>query len=219
MNKKIIKILIADDHDVVRTGLKMLFRSVPEFSVVAEATNGNEAVALASRHKPHVAILDISMPSMNGIEATRVIREQQPDVKILILTIHESEEYVYQMVRAGANGYALKDSGKKELFTAVRAVATGERFFSPGISNLMIEKFLERVEKQGAREATPSKSPLTKREIEVLQAIARGLTNQKTAKMLFLSVRTVDGIQLQRQRTEPGANLRRVEAVRRAAGR
>src|ERR1051326_776250 len=122
---KKIKILIADDHSLVRTGLRQLLEGSDEFSVVGEAASGEEAVLQVAKLKPDIAILDISMPGMSGIEATRTIGRQSPGTRVLILTIHESEEYVYQMVRAGASGYVLKDAGKEELFMAVQAVAAG----------------------------------------------------------------------------------------------
>jgi two-component system response regulator NreC len=188
---KKIRILIADDHDVVRSGLRMLFKGTPGFAVIAEATNGEEAVALVGKHKPDIAILDISMPKINGIEATRMIKEKKSSTRVLILTIHENEEYVYQMVRAGASGYVLKNAGKKELFAAVRAVAAGERFFSPGISNLMIDEFIKRAKTQ--EPSGPAlQHDLTNREIEILRYIGQGLTNAQIAKQLYLSVRTVD---------------------------
>lgn len=183
------RIVIADDHHVVRSGLQLLFKSSAEFSIVAEATNGDEAIALTNKHRPDVVILDISMPIINGIDATKHIKQQFPQTKILILTIHESEEYVYQMVRAGANGYVLKNAGKKELFEAVRAVVSGERFFSPNVSKLMIEEFIKRAQ---AHPALANASPLTKRENEILHLIAQGFTNTQIADKLFLSVRTVD---------------------------
>ncbi|MBI4548188.1 MAG: response regulator transcription factor [Ignavibacteriae bacterium] len=185
-----IRILIADDHSIIRTGLQMLFKSDPEFFVVAEAENGKQALELIQQHNPDIAILDISMPNISGIEATKLIKQKYPDVKVLILTIYENEEYVYQMIRAGANGYVLKDAGKKELFAAVRAVVAGKRFFSPGISELMIERFIKQTQEQQAVEEA-SKQVLTNREMEVLRLIAQGLTNVQIAEKLFLSVRTV----------------------------
>lgn len=188
---KKIKILIADDHSIIRSGLRMLFRSNAEFSVIAEAENGEEALEKIALHKPDIVILDISMPKINGIEATRVIRERHPSTKVLILTIYESEEYVNQMVLAGASGYVLKDAGKKELFAAVRAIAAGERFFSPGISKLMIDEFIRQAQSKHHRKPD-SKPVLTSRETEILSYIARGLTNSQIAKKLFLSIRTID---------------------------
>jgi DNA-binding NarL/FixJ family response regulator len=188
---KKIKILLADDHSVVRQGLRTLLQSAPEFSVIGEAANGEEAVRLAKTRPPDIVIIDISMPKLNGIEATRRIKENNPAAKVLILTIHENEEYVYQMIRAGANGYVLKNADKKELFAAVRAVAGGERFFSPGISKLIIDEFIKQAREQNAGKQS-SAPHLTKRETEILRFIALGLTNKKIAEKLFLSIRTVN---------------------------
>ena len=187
---KKIRILIADDHGVVREGLRALLGRVEEFDVVAEAADGEEAVRMIGEKKPDVAILDISMPVVNGIEATRQVRRANPATKVLIFTIHENEEYVYQMVAAGANGYVLKDAGKNDLIAAVRAIQYGGRFFSPGVSRLIIDEFVRR-----SREAAPApadRTGLTGREAEILQYIASGLTNAEIARKLFLSVRTVN---------------------------
>ncbi len=190
------RILIADDHDVVRSGLKMLLRSHAGFSIVAEAADGEEAVRLADKHLPDIAILDISMPKLDGIEATRQIKEQHPDVKVLILSVHENEEYAFQVLRAGASGYILKNSGKKEIFDAIRSALSGERFFSPGISKIIVEGFVSRSETPGAPERkgqrTGSKQDLTDREVEILRFIAQGLTNRQIADQLCLSFRTVN---------------------------
>ncbi len=188
---KKIRILIADDHSLIRQGLKLLLRGSKEFAIVAEASNGHDAVAFVAEHKPDVAILDISMPEMNGIEATKAIKKHHAGTKVLILTIHENEEYVYQMIRAGANGYVLKDAGKKELIAAVRTIVAGERFFSPGISNLIIEEFIKRAQNH-ENTMQSSKPLLTNRETEILRHIANGLTNAEIAEKLFLSVRTID---------------------------
>jgi DNA-binding NarL/FixJ family response regulator len=188
---KRIRILIADDHSVVRSGLRSLLQGVPGLSVVAEAPDGEEAVRRVARHKPDVAILDISMPKMNGVEAARVIKRDSPATRVLILTIHESEEYVYQVVRAGADGYVLKDADKKELCAAVSAVMDGRRFFSPGVSNLIISEFARRVREEKAP-GSAREDVLTPRESEVLRGIAQGKTSKEIAGDLFLSVRTVN---------------------------
>jgi two-component system response regulator NreC len=187
------RILIADDHDVVRSGLRMLLRSSPEFVVAAEASDGEEAVRLAELHKPDVAIMDISMPKLDGIEATKIIKHNQPDVKIVILTVHEDEEYAYQVLRAGASAYVLKNASKQEIFKAIHSALEGERFFSPGISKLIVDGFVKRSEGhgEGKGNATPEQQ-LTKREIEVLRYIAQGYTNRQIAEALFLSFRTVN---------------------------
>jgi DNA-binding NarL/FixJ family response regulator len=189
------RIIVADDHSVVRSGLRLLLQSSPDFTVVAEAENGEEAVALVDRHKPDVVIMDISMPKLNGIEATGLMKQSNPDLKIIILTVHEDEEYVYQMLRAGASGYVLKSAGKKEIFAAIRSALSGDRFFSPGISKLIIEGFIRRDKEQRPGQEQPvthSSQPLTRREVEVLQYIAQGFTNKKIAEALFLSIRTIN---------------------------
>jgi two-component system response regulator DegU len=140
---KKIRIVFADDHDIVRRGLRALFSSTKDFKVVGEATNGEAAIALIAKKKPDVAVLDISMPVMNGVEATKMIRERFPTVKVLILTVHEDEAYVFQLLRAGANGYVLKNAEKNEILSGVKAVMADEAFFSPGVSNMMINKFVE----------------------------------------------------------------------------
>jgi DNA-binding NarL/FixJ family response regulator len=189
------RIVIADDHSVVRSGLRLLLQSSPDYTVVAEAENGEEAVALVERHKPDVVIMDISMPKLNGIDATGIMKKSNPELKIIILTVHEDEEYVYQILRAGASGYVLKSAGKKEIFAAIRSALSGERFFSPGISKLIIEGFIKRDKEQPHHQESaegPAKQLLTKREMEVLQYIAQGFTNRMIAEALFLSIRTIN---------------------------
>jgi two-component system response regulator NreC len=188
------RILIADDHDVVRSGLRMLLRSSPEFSIIAEAADGEEAVRLAEKHRPDVAILDISMPKLDGIDATRIIKEKNPAIKVVILTVHEDEEYAYQVLRAGASGYVLKNASKKEIFEAIRSAISGDRFFSRNISQIIVDGFIKRPNeppKPDQVTAGPDQ-PLTKREIEILQYIAQGYTNREIADTLCLSFRTVN---------------------------
>jgi len=188
---KKIRLLIADDHAVVRQGLRALFRSAPDFFVVGEASNGEGISRLVEELKADVVLIDISMPRVSGIEATHLIKERNPATRVLILTMYDNEEYLHQMVRAGANGYVLKNADKKELFAAVRAVAAGKRFFSPGVSDLMIDEFVKHSkESTGSPEAKVV--PLTKREIEILRYIAQGLTNKRIAEKIYLSVRTVN---------------------------
>jgi two-component system response regulator NreC len=189
------RLLIADDHSVVRDGIRMVLQSSPGYRIVAEADNGERAVELAERHSPDVVIMDISMPKMNGIEATERIKRLHPDIKVIILTVHEDEEYVFQILRAGASGYVLKSAGKKEIFAAIKSALSGERFFSPGISKIIVDGFVNRSDgksHESKQIETRQGQVLTKRETEILQYIAQGCTNRKIAETLFLSVRTVN---------------------------
>ncbi len=189
------RILLADDHDVVRSGLRALLQTSPNFAIVGEAVDGEAAVRMAQETKPDVVIMDISMPNLDGIAATKAIKDKLPDVKVVILTVHEDEEYAYQVLRAGASGYVLKNAGKKDIFKAIESAVSGQRFFSPGISNIIVESFIKRASEQPKVEQQPastSDQPLTKREIEVLKYIALGQTNRQIADTLFLSFRTVN---------------------------
>jgi two-component system response regulator NreC len=189
------RLLIADDHSVVREGIRLVLKSSPEYRIVAEAEDGEQAVRLAQQHKPDVVMMDISMPGLNGIEATSMIKAQNPDIKVVVLTVHEDEEYVYQILRAGASGYVLKSAGKKEIFAAIKSAISGERFFSPGISKIIIDGFARRAKDLDVRRDHPPAQPgnqLTRRETEVLRYIAQGYTNRKIAEALFLSIRTVN---------------------------
>jgi DNA-binding NarL/FixJ family response regulator len=189
------RILIADDHDVVRSGLKMLLRSRKEYSIVAEAADGEEAVRLVGKLRPDVVFLDISMPNLDGIQAATIIKRDHPDTRIIMLTVHEDEEYASQALRAGASGYLLKNAGKQEIFDAVRSAVSGGRFFSPRISNLIVDGFVKRADEplpRGPAGSNPSKPQLTARETEILQYIARGYTNRQIADELCLSFRTVN---------------------------
>lgn len=188
---KKIRILLADDHSVVRSGLRSIFKTNKDFSVVGEAANGLDALRLASRLKPDVVILDISMPKMNGIEAARAIKEKLPETKILILTVQEKEEYVYEMIRAGANGYVLKDAEKREIFKAVRTVVSGGQFFSPHISKLIVDYFVKRNKDTEEKPASAEKN-LTKREKEILRLIAQGSSSREIAEKLYLSASTIN---------------------------
>jgi DNA-binding NarL/FixJ family response regulator len=189
------RLLIADDHGVVREGIRLVLKSSPDYRIVAEAEDGEQAVEFTREHHPDVVIMDISMPKLNGIEATAIIRKENPAIKIIILTVHEDEEYVYQILRAGASGYVLKSAGKKEIFAAIRSAVSGGRFFSPGVSDIIIDGFVRRANEQESQPGhmpARTRSQLTKRETEILRFIAQGLTNRKIAEALFLSVRTVN---------------------------
>ncbi|MCI0449159.1 MAG: response regulator transcription factor [Chlorobi bacterium] len=188
---KTTKILIVDDHEVVRDGLKNILTSLDNISVTGEAGNGEDAVKMYSSLKPDLVIMDISMPGMNGIEATRIIKEKDPEAKILILTMHDNQEYLNQIIRSGAKGFILKNTDKEELLDAVKTVASGDNFFSKDISKLIIDNYI-RTAKETEKNDGYKEVPLTKREIEILKLIASGYSNQEIANILYISYNTVD---------------------------
>ena len=184
-----LRILLADDHTVVRQGLRRVLEARPEWQVVAEAGDGREAVRLAEECRPDVAILDVAMPLMNGIEAVRQIARKLPSTRLLVLSMHADEAYVTQMLRAGAAGYLLKDSADVDLIHAVEAVSAGKSFFSPAIARVIADDYVRQLEDRGA---TDRFELLSQREREIFQLIAEGRTNKEIAALLFLSPSTVD---------------------------
>ncbi len=181
---KRIRILLADDHAVVRQGFKMILGAQPDMEIVGEAGNGREAVDLAETLKPDVVVMDVAMPELNGIEATRRLAASTPHARVLALSMHKDSVYVREILRAGARGYLLKDSGAADLISAVRAVASGEGFLSPAVSDAVLDDY--------RRHVTNPIDLLTSREREVLQLLAEGRTNKEIAGLLNLSVYTVD---------------------------
>ncbi len=181
---KRIRILLADDHAVVRQGFKMILGAQPDMEIVGEAGNGREAVELAEALKPEVVVMDVAMPELNGIEAARRLAASTPHTRVLALSMHKDSVYVREILRAGARGYLLKDSGAADLISAVRAVASGEGFLSPGVSDAVLDDY--------RRHVTNPIDLLTSREREVLQLLAEGRTNKEIAGVLNLSVYTVD---------------------------
>jgi two-component system, NarL family, response regulator NreC len=184
-----LKILIADDHGVVRKGLRLLLEQYNELEVVGEAANGREAVQLASRVAPHVAILDVAMPLLNGIEAAEQIRKTNGELGIIILTMHADEAYVLRALNAGVKGYLLKESAEEDLLRAVRAVAQGKPFFSPAITQTLLEDYMRVLKQEGLSD---SFELLTPREKEVLQLLAEGKSNKEAASILDVSLYTVE---------------------------
>jgi two-component system response regulator NreC len=184
MSNKKIRILLADDHAVVRKGFRMILDAEEDFEVVGEASNGREAVEFATTLLPDIVVMDVTMPELNGIEATRRIAESSPRTRVLALSMHKDAVYVREILRAGAKGYLLKDSGEGDLLKAIRVIAKGEAFLSHAVSDAVLTDY--------KRHVTNPLDLLTAREREVLQSIAEGRTNKEIASALNLSVYTVE---------------------------
>jgi two-component system response regulator NreC len=185
-----IKVILADDHQIVRQGLRSLLSSEPDIEVVGEADNGRTVVKLVQELAPHVVIMDISMPDLNGIEATRQILGEVPGVKVIALSMHSDSLFVLNMFKAGASGYLLKDCALEELVKAVRTVMNRKIYLSPGISDIVIKDFV--IGFSPTESTSSAYSILTPREREVLQLMAEGKTTNQIAESLFVSVKTVE---------------------------
>lgn len=183
------RIVLAEDHTILREGLKILLSSEPEFEVVAEAEDGREAIQYVMKLKPDLILTDLSMPRMNGMEAIREIKKQSPKTKVLALTVHKAEEYILATLKAGADGYLLKDATRTELLIAAKKVLGGKTYLSPEISEKVVEGYLEG--KKSVRSKT-SWETLTAREREILKLIAEGCKNKEIAEDLCISVKTVE---------------------------
>lgn len=183
---KPIRVLLAEDHTIVRKGLCALLVDEPNIEVIAEAEDGREAVQMAQQLLPDVVLMDFSMPGLNGLEATRQIKRWVPEVKVLVLTRHTDEEYVSQVLRAGASGYLVKKAAPAELVSAIRAVSGGDSFLSPAISRTVIEGYV----RQAEATVKDSYEQLTNREREVLQLIAEGHSSREIAEQLYISENT-----------------------------
>jgi two-component system response regulator NreC len=183
-----IRILIAEDHRIVRDGLRMLLQNEPDFVVVAEAENGREALARVKETRPDVAILDISMPELSGLDAIKLIKAASPQTQVLILTMHESDEYFFRALQAGASGYVLKKAATQDLIAAARAVAQGEAFLYPSVAKKLIGDYVNRMA-PGAEEG--GYATLSEREREVLLLLAQGVSNQEIADRLAITQSTL----------------------------
>jgi DNA-binding NarL/FixJ family response regulator len=180
----VTRILIADDHEVVRSGLRAILEAQPNWEVVAEAADGKQAILQAIELKPDVAVLDYSLPLVNGIEVTRQIRTRLPKTEVLIFTMHDNEMLIEELLKAGARGYVLKSEAKRHLIGAIESLASHKPFFTPHLSEALLHSFLAKPNQSG--------SPLTNRERGVVQLIAEGQTNKGVAKLLDISLKTVE---------------------------
>ncbi len=183
------RILLADDHAVTRAGLRFVLEASPTMEIVAEAGDGRQAVELAAAHNPDVAVLDIGMPKLNGIEAARQIVSNNPQTAVVILSMYSEESYVTRALKAGARAYLLKDSAEIDLLRAIEAVVEGKSFFSPAISKMLLDDYLRRIDQN---EVKDSYDALTTREREILQLLAEGKTNKEIALLLDVSLYTVE---------------------------
>jgi two-component system response regulator NreC len=184
-----MRILLADDHTILRAGLKMMLNAQPDMEVVGEAQDGRQAIQEAQRLQPDIVLMDITMPDMNGIEATKQIKRNLPTARILILTMHEHDEYVFQALRAGASGYMLKEAADTDLISALHIIQSGQFYLSPAAQSVMVGDYLQRVR---TGEEKDSYSSLTEREREILKLVAEGYTNNQIAERLIISPKTVD---------------------------
>jgi DNA-binding NarL/FixJ family response regulator len=184
-----IRILLADDHTIVRDGLRSLLEKQPDMTVVGEAADGRDSVRLAEELAPDVVVMDIAMPNMNGIEATRRIMASNPHRAVVILSMHQDESYVLRSLKAGARGYLLKDSLRSDVIDAIRTVSQGRSFLTRKVSRLMQEDYIRQMENRGIED---SYDLLTDREREILQLVAEGRTNKEVAGMLNISLTTVE---------------------------
>jgi two-component system, NarL family, response regulator NreC len=183
------RIILADDHAVMRRGLKLLLEQQDDFQVIGEAGDGREAVRLAESLKPDVAVLDVTMPNLNGIEAAWQIKAKHPEIGIVVLSMHADEGYVLRALKAGARAYLLKESPASDFLRAIRSVTEGKAFFSPIVSRLLVEDYVRQMQ---AKDIEDSYELLSLREREVLQLIAEGRTNKEVAGLLNLSLYTVE---------------------------
>jgi DNA-binding NarL/FixJ family response regulator len=182
------RILVADDHAIVRQGLRLILDGQPDMEVVGEAGDGAEAVALAQKIRPHLVVLDVSMPRLTGLQAAHQVTKLAPDVRILILSMHDNEQYFFEALRAGASGYVLKSAIDRDLVEGCRAAMRGEPFFYAGAVRALIRDHLERVREGHIL----SGDPLTERESEIVKLIAEGHTSREIAELLVISERTVE---------------------------
>jgi len=188
--KKPVRVLIADDHALVREGIRKILSVEPEIEVVGEVTDGDEAIKFAREHQVDIILMDINMPKINGITACKVIKEEYPDVAVIALTIHDQEEYLFEMINAGISGYVLKDISPDKLVSTILDASEGKSFIPPSLTSRVLEEFKRLYTSQKEQNKSPV-NELTDRELEVLQLVAAGDSNDVIAKKLYISTKTV----------------------------
>jgi DNA-binding NarL/FixJ family response regulator len=187
-----IRLVLADDHAVVRSGTRELLEQQPDLKIIGEASDGNEAVRLAGELQPDVMVMDVRMPAMSGVEATRQIKASYPNVKVLVLTAHDDDEYVFALLQAGANGYLLKTAEIEELVRAIRTVAAGKSALAPEVTGKVVAQFTSgKSLPEVLTETQENYDGLTDRELDILRLVGQGLSNKQIGKRLFISDRTV----------------------------
>lgn len=187
-----IKIILVDDHYIVRNGIRALFDDVDEIEVIGEASNGVEAISKVSELRPDIAILDISMPQMNGLDAAQIIHNQYPETKTLIMSMHDNKDYILRSLEVGADGYLLKDSSKEEIIKAIKTVAEGEKYYSGSVSGILVSGYLNVIANPTGVDFEKKKSIISKQEKSILAHLIHGRNSREIAEELTLSVRTVD---------------------------
>jgi len=186
-----IRLILVDDHLLVRTGIVNLLSGEPGFEIIGEAADANELFDLLRHSQPDIAVVDIAMPGLSGIEITKKLHNEFPGIRILILSMHTSEEFIFNAINSGARGYLPKNTSRKELIEAIYAIHRGEEFFAESISNVILKSYIKKA-KSDSPDDENKESLLSKREIEVLRLFAEGMTNQEIADKLFISIRTVE---------------------------
>lgn len=186
-----IRLILVDDHLLVRTGIANLLSGEPGFEIIGEASEYNELMELLARSQPDTVVLDIAMPGLSGIEITKKLHNDYPGIRILILSMHTSEEFIFNAINSGARGYLPKNTSRKELIEAIYAVQRGEEYFAESISNVILKSYIKKA-KSDTQDDENKENLLSKREIEVLRLFAEGMTNQEIADKLFISIRTVE---------------------------
>ena len=186
-----IKLILVDDHQLVRTGIANLLSGEPGFEIIGEASESREMFDLLRQLQPDIAVLDIALPGMSGIEITKKLHNDYPGIRILILSMHTSEEFIFNAINSGARGYLPKNTSRRELIEAIYAIHRGEEYFAESISNVILKSYIKKA-KSNATDDENKESLLSKRELEVLKLFAEGMTNQEIADKLFISIRTVE---------------------------